>query len=180
MARIPRALLLIVLLLTACRFSPERRQAIVRFAVSTILSVASTAQASQPSSQPVQVTARCPHARVARAVPAPAVAKPAVEVVAAIPVHTMNIATAALRPAADECEIVRSARRFEVARLRIDRLQRQFESVQKARCREAELNPVTVIEEIRALPEEGNVCLADPDEVSVPVLDMRVHRAIGG
>lgn len=201
MARIPRALFLIVLLLLmACRFTPAHREAVVRFAVSTILDIVSTPDtpgAAQVATHTVRTLPLCAY-RTAKARPpaAPAAKAPVVRneepEPISIPVRNIEIATAALRPAADCPDILVRTVRFDSTRRRVEAARRQLAAIERhiARCPN-EARAAVVLEELREAhvfvpaAEERACSLAPgdaPEAVEVPVLDMRVRvtHTVGG
>ncbi len=179
MARIIRGSLVLGLLLvvTACRFSAARQEAFFRFAVSSILKAAATAdgpesvQAADPalvaratnaplvSSGAVAATWPAPLAPAAADAPMISAAAPRTEIkCVSLRVNTIRISPSALRPSVEVSEplfrpeAVSLERQLLLANLRIVRseIRRLAYEAKSARCSEARARAEETLRELRA------------------------------
>ncbi len=176
MARIIRAsLVLMLLLVTACRFGAARREALFRFAVSAILNAASAAE--QPAiAEPTRPAMAVQEAAVDPPA-APAATRRARTECPSLRVSAISIPAAELRPAVEAAGplfgpvAVSLERRISMARVQIDRneMRRVVREAQSARCRDAaRVRAEALVWELRAAhlilsADDATACPVDPN-----------------
>jgi hypothetical protein len=194
MARIFRAsLVLMLLLVTACRFGAARQEVLFRFAVSAILNAAAATEspvaAASPRPMPVQQATIVP-AAVSATAPAAEPACPSMRV------NAIDLPIAELRPAVEvarpllRAETLRLERRIAIARIQFDRLEtkRKVREIDDTRCKEAaRIRAEALARELRVAhlilsADEGNTCLVDPDASPAPMSTDEIQslETIGG